>query len=104
VGNPVLLATPFSPVGVYGEIFTFDRHGRHMDRNQNSRANWEYEILRPPRDETKKEAANPKSKINALAADGWRLIETIDYTGGGTKYIVFERPRSDGNNSHEDSS
>ncbi|WP_435077576.1 DUF4177 domain-containing protein [Halococcus sp. AFM35] len=56
---------------------------------------WEYEILRPPRDETKKEAANPKTEINELAADGWRLVETIDYSSGGTKYIVFERPRSD---------
>jgi hypothetical protein len=75
-----------------------------MDRPDSGRTNWEYELLRPPRDETKKEAANPQSEINALAADGWRLIDTIDYTGGGTKYIVFERPRSDGNNSHEDSS
>ncbi|WP_049997928.1 DUF4177 domain-containing protein [Halococcus sediminicola] len=53
---------------------------------------WEYEIIRPPRDETKKEAANPKAEINALAADGWRLVETIDYSSGGTKYMVFERP------------
>lgn len=57
---------------------------------------WEYEILRPPRDETKKEAANPKTEINGLAAEGWRLVETIDYSSGGTKYIVFERPRSNG--------
>lgn len=55
----------------------------------------EYEILRPPRGETKKEAENPKDEINDLAADDWRLVETIDYTGGGTKYLVFERPRSD---------
>ncbi|EMA48763.1 hypothetical protein C448_02803 [Halococcus morrhuae DSM 1307] len=61
--------------------------------DQDSRR-WEYEILRPPRDETKKEAANPKAAINELAAEGWRLVETIDYTSGGTKYIVFERPRS----------
>ncbi|EMA43864.1 hypothetical protein C449_12530 [Halococcus saccharolyticus DSM 5350] len=34
--------------------------------------------------------------MNELAAEGWRLVETIDYTGGGTKYLVFERPaRSD---------
>ena len=56
---------------------------------------WEYEILRPPRDETKKEAKNPKVEINELAAEGWRLVDTIDYSSGGTKYIVFERPRSD---------
>ena len=56
---------------------------------------WEYETLRPPRDETKKEATNPKAEINDLAADGWRLVETIDYSSGGTKYLVFERARSD---------
>lgn len=98
------LLIPCSPVGVYGEIFTPDRHGRHMDRSQNSRANWEYEILRPPRDETKKEAQNPKAEINDLAAEGWRLVETIDYTSGGTKYLVFERSRSDGDDSENDES
>ncbi|SFR36829.1 DUF4177 domain-containing protein [Halogeometricum limi] len=53
---------------------------------------WEYEVIRPPRGETKKEAEDPKSVLNELAADGWRLVETVDYTGGGTKYFVFERP------------
>lgn len=53
---------------------------------------WEYEILRPPRGDTKKEAEDPKDEINELAADGWRLVETIDYTSGGTKFLVFERP------------
>ena len=34
--------------------------------------------------------------MNDLATDGWRLVESIDYTSGGTKYLVFERPaRSD---------
>ena len=57
---------------------------------------WEYETLRPPRGETKKEAEDPKDQLNELAAEGWRLVDTIDYTGGGTKYLVFERPvRSD---------
>jgi hypothetical protein len=72
--------------------FTIAEFGRHMDEQDSHR--WEYEILRPPRDETKKEAENPKVAINELAAEGWRLVETIDYSGGGTKYIVFERPRS----------
>lgn len=53
---------------------------------------WEYKTLRPPRGDTKKEAEDPRNEINELAADGWRLVETIDYTGGGTKYLVFERP------------
>lgn len=59
-------------------------------------ARWEYETLRPPRDETRKEAEDPKADMNELAADGWRFVDTIEYTGGGTKYLVFERPiRSD---------
>ena len=64
-----------------------------MDYQDSQR--WEYEILRPPRDETKKEATNPRTEINELANEGWRLVETIDYSSGGTKYIVFERPRSE---------
>ena len=50
-----------------------------MTRAEASDTRREYEILRPPRDETKKEAENPKAEINDLAADGWRLVETIDY-------------------------
>jgi hypothetical protein len=64
-----------------------------MDRSPDGSRLWEYEVLRPPRDETKKEAENPKAAINELAGEGWRLVETIDYTSGGTKFIVFERPR-----------
>lgn len=52
---------------------------------------WEYETLRVPRGETKKESEDPKTQLNDLAAEGWRLVETIDYTGGGTKFLVFER-------------
>lgn len=70
-----------------------------MNHSPDDGQRWEYEVLRPPRDETKKEAANPKAAINELAAEGWRLVETIDYTSGGTKYIVFERPRSAGDGS-----
>ena len=66
-----------------------------MDRSPDDSRIWEYEILRPPRDETKKESANPKTEINELAAESRRLVETINYSSGGTKYIVFERPRSD---------
>jgi hypothetical protein len=56
---------------------------------------WEYETRRPSRDETRKEAEDPKGDLNELAADGWRFIDTIEYTGGGTKYLVFERPVRD---------
>lgn len=38
---------------------------------------WEYETLRPPRGETKKESEDPKAEVNELAAEGWRFIETI---------------------------
>ncbi|WP_435159211.1 DUF4177 domain-containing protein [Haladaptatus sp. DFWS20] len=64
--------------------------GEELMMNQNDR--WEYETLRPPRGETKKEAEDPKAELNKLAAEGWRFVETIAYTGGGTKYLVFERP------------
>lgn len=53
---------------------------------------WEYETLRPPRDETKKEAEDPNAELNRLGAAGWEFVETIDYEGGGTKYLVFKRP------------
>jgi hypothetical protein len=55
---------------------------------------WEYETLRPARDATKKEAVDPKARLNELGAEGWELIETISYEGGGTKYLVFKRPQS----------
>lgn len=57
---------------------------------------WEYETLRVPRGEVKKESVDPKEEINDLASDGWRLVETVDYTGGGTKFLIFERPVGDG--------
>ena len=53
---------------------------------------WEYETLRPPRDSTKKEAVDPKDELNELGGDGWELVETIEYVGGGTKYLLFKRP------------
>ncbi|MFC4987598.1 MULTISPECIES: DUF4177 domain-containing protein [Saliphagus] len=56
---------------------------------------WEYETLRVPRGEVKKESVDPKAEINDLASDGWRLVETVDYTGGGTKFLIFERPVGD---------
>jgi Domain of unknown function (DUF4177) len=75
-----------------------------MNRHQcdESDTHWEYETLRPPRDETKKEANDPKAEINELATEGWRLVETVDYTSGGTKYLVFERPVRNDNDQLED--
>lgn len=53
---------------------------------------WEYETLRPPRESTKKEATDPKAQLNELGEEGWELAGTIEYTGGGTKLLVFKRP------------
>lgn len=73
--------------------------------SENSEKQWEYETLRPPRDETKKEASDPKDAINDLAADGWRLVETVDYSSGGTKFLIFERQiKSDKDTAEETSS
>ena len=59
---------------------------------------WEYETVRPERNETRKEAIDPKETLNELGADGWELIETITYENGGTKYLVFKRPLTDTSN------
>ena len=56
------------------------------------RVQWEYETLRPPREATRKQASDPKAELNELGSEGWELIETIEYTGGGTMYLVFKRP------------
>jgi hypothetical protein len=53
---------------------------------------WEYRTLRPPREETKKETSDPTERLNELGANGWELADTLDYVGGGTKYIVLKRP------------
>ena len=54
---------------------------------------WEYETLRPPRGSTKKEATDPKPALNDLGEEGWELVDTVEYVGGGTKYLVFKRPK-----------
>lgn len=53
---------------------------------------WEYKTLRPTRDETKKEATDPQAALNDHGANGWEFVGTIDYAGGGTKFLVFKRP------------
>lgn len=57
---------------------------------------WEYHTVRPPRESTKKEAADPADLLAELGAEGWELTETVDYVGGGTKYLLFKRPASVG--------
>ncbi|MDQ2050408.1 DUF4177 domain-containing protein [Natronolimnohabitans sp. A-GB9] len=53
---------------------------------------WEYETVRPPRNPTMQEASDPEEVLNEFGSDGWELIGTIDYSGGGTKFLVFKRP------------
>lgn len=53
---------------------------------------WEYTTTRPPREATRKEASDPETLLNEYGADGWEFTETIEYTGGGTKFLVFKRP------------
>lgn len=55
---------------------------------------WEYKTIRPPTESTQKEAIDPTEQLNELGADGWELVGTIEYTGGGTKFLVFKRQLS----------
>ncbi|WP_122088838.1 hypothetical protein [Halalkalicoccus subterraneus] len=57
---------------------------------------WEFRTLVPPREATQKEADDPEAEMNELGAEGWAFAGTIDYTGGGTKFLLFKRPRSAG--------
>jgi hypothetical protein len=63
---------------------------------------WEYRTIRPPRGSTKKESIDPVNELNDLGKEGWELAETIEYVGGGTKYLVFKRPtQTDDDSAHE---
>lgn len=33
-----------------------------------------------------------EASLNELGGDGWELVDTVDYVGGGTKYLVLKRP------------
>ena len=57
-----------------------------------TRTVWEYETVRPPRAATMEEASDPEEVLNEYGQEGWELVSTIEYTGGGTKYLVFKRP------------
>jgi hypothetical protein len=59
--------------------------------NSDQSAHWEYKAIEPPTELTKRESANPEERLNELGADGWRLVETVSYDGGGTKFLLFER-------------
>ncbi|WP_137286819.1 hypothetical protein [Halorussus salinisoli] len=53
---------------------------------------WEYRVVKPPREPSQKEARDPTATLDEFADDGWELDQTIDYVGGGTKFLVFRRP------------
>lgn len=76
----------FTPLKAFLEM---ERNYYAMNQNHTQ---WDYKTLRPPRDETKKESTDPQAQLNAYGDNGWELAATIDYTGGGTKYLVFKRP------------
>jgi hypothetical protein len=57
---------------------------------------WEYETLRVPRGATKKESTDPKAELNDLGAAGWELVTSVEYAGGGTKFLLFKRPADGG--------
>lgn len=57
---------------------------------------WEYRTVKPPRGATKKEVEDPESMLNRLGRDGWEFVATLDYVGGGTKYLVLKRARESG--------
>jgi len=56
---------------------------------------WEYRTVKPPRGATNKEVKNPEPLLNELGGDGWEFVATLDYVGGGTKYLVLKRPVRD---------
>jgi len=35
---------------------------------------------------------DPEERLNALAAEGWQVVERIDVEGGITHRLVLERP------------
>lgn len=53
---------------------------------------WEYRSLEPPRGPANKEVEDPAESLNELGDEGWELVTTVEYVGGGTKYLLFKRP------------
>jgi len=41
------------------------------------------------------EVADPGDALNELGDDGWELVCSVDYSGGGTKFLVLKRPQRD---------
>ena len=64
------------------------------------RPKWEYRMIEPSKGLTKREAIDSEDRLNELGADGWRLVETVSYDHGGTKFFVLER-RADPDSGHD---
>lgn len=58
---------------------------------ENSTERWEYRTIKPPRTATKKEVEDPESVLTELGSEGWEFVNTLDYVGGGTKYLILKR-------------
>ena len=63
--------------------------------SESSDSSWEYKIITPERGVALKESGDPETALNEFGKDGWELTETIDYVGGGTKYLVLKRRRGE---------
>lgn len=48
-----------------------------------------------------KEATDPQRRLNELGAEGWELADTVEYVGGGTKFLILKRPASEADGAHE---
>ena len=48
-----------------------------------------------------KELVDPETELNELGEDGWELADTVEYVGGGTKFLIFKRPASEAEETHE---
>jgi hypothetical protein len=39
-----------------------------------------------------KESTDPATELNELGRSGWEFAGTVDYVGGGTKFLLMKRP------------
>lgn len=68
---------------------------RHDIMDSDTPQRWEYRTLEPPKGLTMRESVDPTEELDALGAEGWELTSTINYDGGGTKFLLFKRPVTD---------
>jgi hypothetical protein len=39
-----------------------------------------------------KESVDPAAELNELGRRGWEFAGTVEYVGGGTKFLLMKRP------------